>query len=129
MRQTRAINLSSELRKLPGLTGRTPETDPASLEGTAFGPTYPYRDGYISTVRFTGTSSWERHHAEEILLVADGAGLMNIIDEHGWVVPRMLSVNLLIIVPAGCWHQIESDSGITLVTVSPQPTEHQAERP
>ena len=129
MTRTRAINLSAELRRLPGLPDRTPETGHNQLEGTAFGPTFPYRDGFISTVKFTGTSSWEKHEGEEILLVAEGAGYLHIIDDDGFDVPRSLSANLLIVVPAGCWHQIESASGISLVTVSPQPTEHQAERP
>jgi len=129
MTRARAINLSAELRRLPGLKDRTPETGHNALEGTAFGPTFPYRDGFISTVKFTGRSSWEKHEGEEILLVAEGDGYLHIIDADGFVVPRSLSTNLLIIVPAGCWHQIESEAGISLVTVSPQPTEHQAERP
>ena len=129
MTRARAINLSAELNKLPGLTGRTPETGHNQLEGTAFGPTYPYRDGFISTVKFSGKSSWEKHEGEEILLVAEGDGYLLVIDEDGFVVPRSLSMNLLVIVPPGCWHQIESENGITLVTVSPQPTLHQSDRP
>ena len=127
--RARAINLSAELRRLPGLKDRTPETGHNQLEGTAFGPTFPYRDGFISTVKFTGTSSWEKHEGEEILLIAEGAGYLHIMDDDGFDVPRSLSTNLLIVVPAGCWHQIESEGGISLVTVSPQPTDHQAERP
>ena len=129
MTRARAINLQAELGKLPGMKGRTPETGHNQLEGTAFGPTYPYRDGFISTVKFSGTSSWEKHEGEEILLIADGEGYLMLIDEDGFVVPRSLSTNLLIVVPAECWHQIESEGGITLVTVSPQPTLHQSERP
>jgi mannose-6-phosphate isomerase-like protein (cupin superfamily) len=127
--RARAINLTAELNELPGLKGRTPQTPESALEGRAFGATYPYRDGYISTVKYSGTSAWERHEGEEILLVAEGQGFLHIIDDDGFDVPRTLSTNLLIIVPAGVWHQIESHDGISLVTVSPQPTKHQAERP
>lgn len=127
--RARAINLRAEFNNLPGMKGRTPETGGNALEGTAFGPTYPYRDGYVSTVKYSGTSAWERHVGEEILIVADGSGYLHMIDDDGFVIPRSLTTNLLIIVPANAWHQIESDEGISLVTVSPQPTDHQAERP
>lgn len=127
--RARAINLQAELKRLPGLKGRTPEMGGNALEGTAFGPTFPYRDGFISTVKFTGRSSWERHAGEEILLVAEGDGYLHILDDDGFVVPRSLSTNLMIVVPTNCWHQIESEGGISLVTISPQPTDHQVERP
>lgn len=129
MIRARAINMAAELRNLEGMKGRTPETGHNALEGTAFGPTFPYRDGFISTVKFSGTSSWEKHESEEILLVAEGDGYLHLIDEDGFVVPRSLSTNLMVVVPGECWHQIESEGGITLITVSPQPTLHQAERP
>jgi mannose-6-phosphate isomerase-like protein (cupin superfamily) len=124
----RAINLRAEINTLPGLTGRTPDSDDKQL-AKAFGATFPYRDGFISTVKFSGTSSWERHSDEEILLVADGEGFLHLVDNEGFVVPRCLSANLLIVVPAGAWHQISSKPGITLVTITPQPTTHQPERP
>ena len=127
--RARAINLNAECNAVPGLTGRTPQTASAELEARCFGPTFPYRDGFISMVKFSGTSSWERHNGEELLLVAEGSGFLRLIDDDGFVVPRTLSENLLIVVPSGAWHQIESDAGITLITITPQPTEHQAARP
>jgi mannose-6-phosphate isomerase-like protein (cupin superfamily) len=125
----RAINLSAECRAVPGMTGRTSQTASAELEAKCFGPTFPYRDGFISTVKFSGTSSWERHSGEELLLVAEGSGFLLLIDDDGFVVPRSLSENLLIVVPSGAWHQVKSETGITLITITPQPTDHQAERP
>jgi mannose-6-phosphate isomerase-like protein (cupin superfamily) len=129
MIRAQAINLQAELRKLPGFQRRRVDTDPAKLEGTAFGDKFDYRDGYISTVKFSGVSAWERHSGDELLLIAEGSGYLLLIDEDGFVVPRSLSENMLIIVPSGRWHQIESEAGISMVTVSPQPTDHQAERP
>jgi hypothetical protein len=89
--RARAINLRAECTQLPGLTGRTPETTGEALEGTAFGPTYPYRDGFVSTVKFSGTSGWERHPGEELLLIAEGTGFLHLIDTDGFDVPRALS--------------------------------------
>ena len=126
--RARAINLTAQLKALKGLTGRTPETHGDAL-WPCFGPTHPYRDGFISTVKFSGTSAWERHGAEEILLIAEGFGFLHTIDADGFAVPRTLSTNMLVVVPANCWHQIESPGGISMITVTPQPTDHQAERP
>jgi len=126
----RAINLSAECNNVAGLSGRTPNSSHDDLEAKCFGPTYPYRDGFISTVKFSGTSAWERHNSgEELILIAEGEGFLRLIDEDGFVVPRSLSTNLLIVIPTGVWHQIESAAGITLITITPQPTDHQAERP
>lgn len=125
---TRAINLRAEALAVPGLECRTPYTPVADLEARCFGPTYPYRDGYISTVKYSGTSAWERNQDEEILIVAAGSGMLWIAEGINDI-PRTLSEGLLVIVPANAWHQIEAPDGITMFTVSPQPTEHQAERP
>ena len=31
---------------------------------------------------------------------------------------------MMIIVPQGCWHRFESEFGVQLMTVTPQPTDH-----
>ena len=37
--------------------------------------------------------------------------------------------NELIVVPEGTWHRFESPDGVKIMTVTPQPTDHSAERP
>lgn len=125
---THVINLRAEANNVLGLDGRTPRSPVDDLEARAFGPTYPYRDGYISTVKYSGISAWERHEGEEILIIAAGSGMLWTI-EDGHDMPRTLSEGLLVIVPSHTWHQIEAPNGITMFTVSPQPTEHRADRP
>lgn len=126
---SRAINLRAEALAVPGLEDRTPDTPIADLDARCFGPTHPYRDGYISIVKYSGTSAWERHQDEEILIIAAGSGMLWIIGPDGHDTPRTLNEGLLVIVPALAWHQIEAPDGITMFTISPQPTEHRAAHP
>ncbi|MEK9725081.1 MAG: hypothetical protein VW405_16580, partial [Rhodospirillaceae bacterium] len=40
------------------------------------------------------------------------------------VVTRALTAGMLVIVPAGVWRSFHAPDGVTLMTVTPQPTEH-----
>ncbi len=35
-----------------------------------------------------------------------------------------LSAGMLAVVPKGCWHRFHAPDGVTLMTVTPQPTDH-----
>ena len=35
-----------------------------------------------------------------------------------------LSAGMLVVVPKGCWHRFESESGVKVLTVTPKPTQH-----
>ena len=39
---------------------------------------------------------------------------------------RKLTAGMMIIVPQGCWHRFESETGVRVMTVTPQPTDHTA---
>lgn len=117
------MNIRAEFNALQGLIGRSPATEAAELE-QCFGAIVPYRDSLITTVRFSGKSAWEKHPEDEILFVVDGHGFITEIDEAGYPNPQSLSPGIIAIVAAGRWHQVDSDKGISLLTVSPQPTDH-----
>lgn len=121
-----AINLRAELLAVPGFHRRTAETPEAQL-GPAFGPTHAYRDGYVSTVKFDGVSAWERHIGDEIIIIVDGHGYLWVVEQSGHLRPQFLEAGLMVIIPAGTWHQVKSMDGISMITVSPQPTEHRAQ--
>jgi len=123
-------NLRALFNALPGLDNRTPASSELELVAKAFGPTIPYRDGIIGLVKYSGVSAWERHADDEIVLVIDGAGFLHILDSDSrHETPRSLFPWTLTIVPGHCWHQIESERGISLLTVSPQPTTHISTHP
>ena len=117
------IDVRSELAKLTMLHERTPTTPPAARAGSAARLT-DYRDGGIFASKFTGRGDWERHpEGEEIVQILDGSAILHIVIEEG---PQSvtLTAGMLAIVPQGAWHRFECPEGVTLMTVTPQPSEH-----
>jgi mannose-6-phosphate isomerase-like protein (cupin superfamily) len=117
------LDLKSELAKLRMLRGRTPETPAAEREG-AFARLATYRDGAIFTAKFAGNSAWERHpNGDEIVQIVEGATVLHLMAEEG---PQSfaLGAGMVAIVPQGVWHRFEAPDGVSLMTATPQPTEH-----
>jgi mannose-6-phosphate isomerase-like protein (cupin superfamily) len=117
------IDLKGELTKLRMLRGRTPQTTSAEREGTA-ARLVAYRDGHIFTSKFAGKGAWERHPVgEELVHIIDGEGILDIETADG-VQSVAVRAGTLAIVPQGAWHRFHSRDGLTVMTATPQPTEH-----
>jgi len=117
------LDLNAEFAKLRMLRGRTPETTPQEREG-AFARLAPYRDGAIFTAKFAGDGAWERHpNGDEIVQIVDGATTLHIMTDAG---PQSssLKAGMMAIVPQNTWHRFEAPNGVSLMTATPQPTEH-----
>jgi mannose-6-phosphate isomerase-like protein (cupin superfamily) len=117
------LDLNAEFAKLKMLRGRTPETTPQEREG-AFARLAPYRDGAIFTAKFAGDGAWERHpNGDEIVQIVDGATTLHLMTAEG---PQSLSLKagMVAIVPQNTWHRFEAPDGVSLMTATPQPTEH-----
>jgi mannose-6-phosphate isomerase-like protein (cupin superfamily) len=117
------IDLNAELAKLRMLRGRTPETPEADRAG-AFARLAPYRDSAINVAKFSGEGPWERHvNGDEIVQVVDGAATFHLMAEDG---PQTyaLRAGMVVIVPQGAWHRFEAADGVSLLTTTPQPTQH-----
>jgi len=117
------IDLNAEFAKLRMLRGRTPET-PAAEREDAFARLAPYRDSAINVAKFSGEGPWERHpNGDEIVQIVDGATTLHLMAEDG---PQSfaLKAGMVVIVPQGAWHRFEAPDGVSLMTTTPQPTEH-----
>ena len=117
------IDLNAELGTLTMLRGRTPQTTQEERKGTS-AQLAPYRDGAIFTSKFSGEGGWERHrNGDELVHIIDGAATLHLMTEDG---PKAmaLSAGTLAVVPQGVWHRFTSPGGVTLMTVTPQPTDH-----
>jgi mannose-6-phosphate isomerase-like protein (cupin superfamily) len=117
------MDLKAELAKLTMLRGRTPATPEAERKGT-FARLAPYRDGAIFTAKFAGDGAWERHpNGDELVQIVDGATTLHVMTAEG---PQSfaLGAGMVAIVPQGTWHRFEAPDGVTLMTATPQPTEH-----
>jgi mannose-6-phosphate isomerase-like protein (cupin superfamily) len=116
-------DLGTELGKLTMLQGRTPTSTAAERE-TSSARLAPYRDGAIFITKFSGTGAWERHpQGDEIVQILDGETVLRLRDDEG-VRSMKLTAGMLAIVPQGMWHQFVAPNGVSLMTATPQPTEH-----
>jgi len=118
------IDLTGELATLTTLVGRTPQTTRAERQDSSHN-IGGYRDGAIFVTKFSGEGAWERHrNGEEIVHILDGETTVHLMTEAG---PETLELRagMIAIVPQGAWHRFSSP-GVTLMTVTPQPTDHPA---
>lgn len=119
------IDVKTKLAALPFLHGRGKHTTDAE-KSAAFTTLSPYRDGGIFGGSFSGESQWERHQkGDEIVYILDGATRLTLItndtDE-----PQSLDMTagMMVVIPQGSWHLFQSPEGVTIMTITPQPTEH-----
>ena len=115
-----AYDLEEALGTVSFLEGRTPLTD---TKGT-LARVADYRDGGIFTGGFSGTSQWERHpNGDEIVQILKGAVALTL--KSGEKTESVdLKAGMIAIVPQNTWHQFYAPDGVTLMTTTPQPTEH-----
>jgi quercetin dioxygenase-like cupin family protein len=121
----KAVDIAEEMGRLEFLSGRRPDTPP-EREGRAFAKLADYRNGGVFAGGFSGESPWERHSSgDELVHVLDGSATLSIMTADG---PEVFELRggMIIVVPQGRWHRFKSDSGVTLMTVTPQPTDHAA---
>ena len=111
--------IAEALATVTFLEGREPESN---TDGT-FATLARYRDGGIFAGAFSGTSTWERHSDEEVVQVLEGAATLSLITEAGRQ-DHAISAGTVAVVPTGVWHRFHAPDGVTLMTVTPQPTEH-----
>ena len=119
----RAVDVAAELAGRPMLHGRSADT-PADEAREAFAVLAPFRDGSVFAGRFAGDTPWERHaNGDELVQVLSGAATLTIMTEEG---PRAfaLRAGMLIVVPQGHWHRFAAPDGVTVLTATPQPTDH-----
>ena len=121
------IDLAAEVGRLEFLPDRTPTTSDVDVDWAA--QIADYRDGGVFGVHYAGESEWERHRVgAEIVMVIEGSTTMTMLID-GSEVRHALGPMQMIIVPQGTWHRFETPVGVKVVTVTPQPTDHQVERP
>jgi len=119
----KAVDIKAELAGLPVLRERSANTSADEVQA-AFAVLAPFRDGSIFAGRFSGETPWERHQkGDELVQVLDGAATLTIMTDDG---PRSfdLTTGMLIVVPQGHWHRFEAPGGVTVLSATPQPTDH-----
>ncbi len=122
------LSILAELDRLTPLRGRTPTTTDEERAG-AFAELAPYRDGGVNTGHWgEGESEWERHPADEVVAVVDGETTIVLLRDDEEIAHRLGPAGL-IVVPADTWHRFETPGMVKIITVTPQPGDHRADRP
>ncbi len=116
----KAIDIEAEIAPMKFLEGRNRFSDTTGV----FARLTEYRDCMISAGGFSGTSQWERHpNGDEIVQILKGATKVTLLTTDGEEVHH-LKAGMFIVVPQNTWHQFNAPDGVTLMTTTPQPTEH-----
>lgn len=119
----KAVDIKAALAPLPVLKARSPQTT-AEEADAAFATLVEYEDGGVFAGSFQGQSPWERHpNGDELVQILDGAAKVTILTGEG---PQVLDMKagMLTIVPRNCWHRFDAPEGVTVMTKTPQPTDH-----
>jgi mannose-6-phosphate isomerase-like protein (cupin superfamily) len=116
------LDFNAELARLTQFA-RTP-TSPEADRRKGLAHLAPYRDGGIFASKFSGTGGWERHPAgDEIVYIVEGATMLRLMTQQG-PQEQELRAGMMVVVPQGLWHRFESPAGVTLMSVTPLPTDH-----
>ncbi len=119
----KAVDIVAALSERPVLRNRRPDT-PAEDVARAFATLATYRDGGVFVGSYDGRSAWERHRrGDELVHVLAGKTTLTVIGEDGRQDLEMTG-GMLTVVPRGCWHRFDAPDGVTVLTMTPQPTEH-----
>lgn len=127
MEPPQLIDVSEALAGLGFLANRTPADVDEAGENWV-GTLSDYRDGGIYIVHWAGESEWERHGADEVVLVLEGSTTMTLIhggQEH----EHTLGSLQMVVVPENTWHRFVTPDAVKLMTVTPQPSDHQVNHP
>lgn len=123
----KAVDVSEAIAPLPVLRNRTPETrgpEGGPEADAAFATLAETRNGGVFAGSFEGESPWERHvNGDELVHVLDGETRLTILTGNDRTVLEM-KAGMVTVVPQGCWHKFHAPAGVTVLTMTPQPTEH-----
>ena len=117
------VDINAVLKGLPVLRGREPETTEEEA-AAAFAKLGELGGASIFTGSFEGESPWERHtRGDELVQVIAGATRLTILTDFETHVLQM-TAGMLTVVPQGCWHKFNAPDGVSVLTATPQPTDH-----
>ncbi len=119
----KAVSISEAVAPLPVLRNRRPETQGPEADA-AFATLAETQDGGVFAGSVEGESPWERHvNGDDLVHVLDGETRLTILTGDDRTVLEM-KAGMVTVVPQGCWHKFHAPAGVTVLTMTPQPTEH-----
>ena len=118
----RPVHIRQALEGLPVLDARSETTEEQA--GEAFARLAPFGNGGLFAGSFSGRSPWERHrNGDELVQIIAGATTLTVMEESGPTSFEMTQ-GMVVVVPQGLWHRFDALEGVTVMTATPQPTDH-----
>jgi uncharacterized cupin superfamily protein len=118
----KAVDIRAAIAPLPVLRNRRPDTEGPEADA-AFAMLAKTRNGGVFAGSFEGESAWERHgNGDELVQVLEGKTRLTILTDSGPTVLEM-KAGMVTVVPQGCWHKFHAPSGVTVLTMTPQPSD------
>lgn len=128
MNKGEKVSVTNALESVTYFGSRTPSTTDDEIKD-AFCTLSAYREGGVFVGHYAGFSEWERHPVgDEIVMVLDGETTLILLEKNEER-KNVLTKGDLIVVPKNVWHRFESPKGVKIMTVTPDPTDHQIEKP
>jgi len=122
------VRVLDAIATLTFLADRTPHTT-EDESADSFAQLRAYRDGGIYVGHWAGTTEWERHSvADEIVMILDGETTIFFLTEIGEASASLRGGDL-VVVPRDTWHRFETPTGVKILSVTPQPTDHSPTAP
>ncbi len=119
---TEPVDIAATLATLPVLHGRDETTEEQA--DAAFAQLGTLGNAGVFAGSFSGRSPWERHaNGDELVHILAGATTLTIMTDTGPVAHDM-TAGMLIVVPQGAWHRFDAPDEVTVLTATPQPTDH-----
>ncbi len=116
------VDIAETLKGRPFFKGRTPQNEEEA--SVAFAQLGVMGEAAIFAGSYQGDTSWERHGmGDELVHVLDGSTTITILTEHGDE-EHTLTAGQFVVVPQGCWHRFHTPDSVTVMTATPQPTDH-----
>jgi len=128
MKDPKVISLDQKFAQLRFVGDRKPTSSEKELEG-AFSELSNYRDGAIYIGHYAGDSEWERHpKGDEVVYVLEGETTLILLGESEDSYNHLTAGEILV-VPKNRWHRFETPKGVKILSVTPEPGDHSADRP
>ncbi|MDA0703249.1 MAG: cupin domain-containing protein [Proteobacteria bacterium] len=116
-------DVPKELSNLTMMMGRRPDSPHEDSEGH-FAGLGSFNGAAINVGGFQGGGCWERHtKGDEFFYILDGETDLVVMQDKGPETVKM-GKGSFYVMPPGVWHRFQSEKGVTLMALTPQPTDH-----
>ena len=117
------VDIKAAVSSLSMLKDRTPQSSGPAFEA-AFDTLATTENGGVFAASFQGVSAWERHpNGDELVQIIDGSVRVTVLQGDAENILEM-KAGMFTIVPRNAWHRFEAPTGVVVMTMTPQPTEH-----